>query len=346
VCVVAADRTVCVVRSDQTLVAIREAGWLPAPTDVRVTPGPDRVTVDWRDNSTEEIGYRVELCNTLGRCFLENVVAANTTRATLRRLPIDAGRAYYARVMALGAAGPGNTTSGMRGGGAASDRPLSPDTNWASQFALSELAAALPGELTEVRGLTATATYADVIQLEWRYEADASQLEGFDIRRALSAQGPFTTVAFAGADARTYDDRDLLPSIQYYYEVVAVSEGSSSDPVGANATTKAATLRTPSELTVTVGNESFTLRWRDNANDETGFIVQRRGVGSDKYETVGILSANSRSFTDSAYLTRGTYSYRVKAVGKTADSPYVLTAATLGGPKVASLYLPFAQQRR
>ncbi len=350
--VIGADRTLYVLRSDQTLVAVREAGWLPAPTDVRVTPGPDRMTVDWRDNASEETGYRVELCAASGWCFLSTDVAANVTRASLRRLPLGVGKPLYARVVALGAVEESCTARVERRGAsevaAASGGAelLAADANLASGYGFSEWTAALPTEPVAVKGLRADGAYADAIRLEWRYEADSSQLEGFEIRRALAVTGPFDRVAFVAPTARTFLDEALAPGTTYYYQVLTIGEAGASEPVSANATTKLETLRQPSELTVTVGHESFTLRWRDNAGDETGYVVQRRGPGSARYETIGLLGANAQGFTDAAYILRGTYHYRVKAVGKTADSAYVLTMATLGGPRVAWLYAPFVLQRR
>ncbi len=352
--VIGADRTLYVLRSDQTLVAIREAGWLPAPSEVRVTSGPDRLTVDWRDNASEETGYRVELCGPDGWCFSPTDVAANVTRASLRRLPVAPGKPVYARVLALGAVDehpvllavpPGSDD--LAGGRAdQSAKLLAADANLASAYGWSRWTAPLPTEPAAVRGLRAEGAYADAIQLQWRYEADGSQLEGFEILRALAAAGPFTSVAFVAPEAREYLDEGLAPSSTYYYRVAAVGDAGAAEPPTISATTKPETLRPPSEVSLTVGHESFTLRWRDNATDETGYVVQRRGPGSARYETVGLLGVNAQSFTDSAYILRGTYHYRLKAVGRAADSSYVSTMATLGGPRVAWLYIPFVLQRR
>ena len=52
------------------------------------------------------------------------------------------------------------------------------------------------------------------------------------------------------------------------------------------------------ELTTAVDGTTVTLAWRDNAQDETGFEIQRRRSGTDAWLPVGSVGANATSYVD------------------------------------------------
>lgn len=77
--------------------------------------------------------------------------------------------------------------------------------------------------------------------------------------------------------------------------------------------------------------QSLALQWVDNANNETGFILERK-VNSGDYAplVVGGVGANITSYTDSN-VSRGafanTYTYRLKAILDPGDGSAVLESA-------------------
>ena len=80
------------------------------------------------------------------------------------------------------------------------------------------------------------------------------------------------------------------------------------------------------------------LTWKDNANNETGFRVERK-TGSGSFQEIQTLAANVQELTLTG-LTAGTnYVFRVRASGASAFSPYSNTA-TVKTPAASALPAP------
>ncbi|MGH9661721.1 MAG: PKD domain-containing protein, partial [Bryobacteraceae bacterium] len=80
----------------------------------------------------------------------------------------------------------------------------------------------------------------------------------------------------------------------------------------------------PSGLTGSGARGSATLRWTDNANNETGFQIERAPAGTSNFSQVGVVGANVTTFTQTA--PKGTYLYRVRAYNAGGTSAYSNTA--------------------
>jgi hypothetical protein len=77
----------------------------------------------------------------------------------------------------------------------------------------------------------------------------------------------------------------------------------------------------PGDLTaVVVEGTSVTLTWRDNAQDETGFDIQRRRSGTDAWRAVGSVGANATGYVDEHLAAARKYDYRVVATNATGPS--------------------------
>lgn len=105
--------------------------------------------------------------------------------------------------------------------------------------------------------------------------------------------------------------------------------GSVTPPTTPTNTTPAA----PTNLNA--GQPSSTnvaLSWTDNANNETGYRVERQ-TGGNAWAVVATLEANRLSFSDTTVSAGATYNYRVVATGPT-DSPAsnVVTVTTPAAP--------------
>lgn len=75
------------------------------------------------------------------------------------------------------------------------------------------------------------------------------------------------------------------------------------------------------------GPATISLAWQDNADDETGYELQRHG-GDFSWTTVANLSKNSTSHYDRGLITQSTYSYRVRAIGSSNSAWLDLESAT------------------
>ncbi len=331
--VVGPDRTIYLLQASGRLTAVREEGWLAAPSEVAITAYAQSANVEWRDNSAEEAGFRVTLCELGERCSTAHTAPADSTSLLVDRHGFAPGTAFYATVQALGRV---EET-------AVSQAPSALDTNHSSDIVRSRVVTAAPLLPREPSDLRADAIASDVVELSWGYPADARELVGFRLSRRAGPQGPFDTVAVVGADARRYVDRDLLPDTTYTYRLAASNETGTSDVVEIGTTTLPVRLARPTDVRAFVANGPMVVvQWRDNASTEDGYLVERRSPGAALYRTVGRLAADTRYFVDTAYITSGQFHYRVKAVSEEADSPYALVAISVGEEIESRLYIPWA----
>ncbi|MEE1940673.1 glycosyl hydrolase family 8 [Streptomyces sp. TRM 70361] len=96
----------------------------------------------------------------------------------------------------------------------------------------------------------------------------------------------------------------------------------------------------PGSLTATPGGAlSITLKWSDNAHNETGFRVERR-TGSGSWTQLASPAAGTTTHTDTG-LTAGTaYTYRIKAVNAVGESAWSneATATATATPRTRDAY--------
>lgn len=355
--VIGPDRTIYVLRADLTLVAVHERGRLVAPSGVTLTPtGPNRATVRWRDNSEDETGFRVELCDREGACTQAGITASGATSLVVTQFPVEPGRPFRARVQALGRAlsepGLRAGSAGLGGSGSAGgegpddprDSGAAPqqaaEANLASEPAASDWATVAPAAPAAPVELKASATASDAIALSWRFDGDPGQLVGFEVQRR-SGSANFAVVGLVGADARRFDDLALAADTAYDYRVVTVNEGGRSSVAAASGRTLRNTLRAPSDLVAVASRWAIHLDWRDNSPIESAYIVERQDPGSAHFRVVGRLDEDATSFTDTVYLADGYYQYRVKAQSEDAESPAAEIGVSIRRPAESALYLPF-----
>jgi len=166
------------------------------------------------------------------------------------------------------------------------------------------------------------------IQLSWRDNSLAES--GFAIQRRAEG-GSYATIATTGSNETVYTDNGLAANTVYYYQVKALSGVSDSDFCNAvsGTTSNDPVPAGPSGLaSLGVTSTSISLSWSDNADNESGYVVERSiGVG---YSVVATLAAGSTGFTDFGLDEATIYSYRVKAFNGSGDSAYssILTLST------------------
>jgi len=96
-----------------------------------------------------------------------------------------------------------------------------------------------------------------------------------------------------------------------------------------------------SVLQANPGVGTVVLAWRDNADNETGYRVERRAGAAGAWETVVVLGADSTGYSDTSVATGGAYEYRVMAFGAFGDAAHVSNVAA-AAPIAPSLTGPEA----
>jgi len=79
------------------------------------------------------------------------------------------------------------------------------------------------------------------------------------------------------------------------------------------------------------------LQWTDNANNETGFKVERKTGTGGAFAQIATVGVNVTSYNDSSVNAGNTYCYRVRAYNSTADSAY--TNEACGSPSSGQSFI-------
>jgi hypothetical protein len=191
--------------------------------------------------------------------------------------------------------------------------------------------------------LVATAFSATQVNLTWA--DNASTETGFTIERAPVTNGipgAFAPIDGVGADITTYSDPTASPATTYAYRVVAFNQGGDSQPSNvATVTTLPLPPAAPTNLVASAQSPTqVNLTWADNADNETGFRVERcTGAGCTNFASLAQLAANAATYADTTAVANTTYSYRVFAFNTGGDSQpsNVATVTTpLPGPAAPS----------
>ncbi|MFK8015461.1 MAG: LamG-like jellyroll fold domain-containing protein [Gammaproteobacteria bacterium] len=92
---------------------------------------------------------------------------------------------------------------------------------------------------------------------------------------------------------------------------------------------------------VAISDTSVALSWRDNADNEARFLIERSDAGVNAFATVGETGANTEQFVDVALSPSSAYEYRVLATNAIGDSPASdLVVVTTDDPPPPDLEAP------
>ena len=276
----------------------------PAPTGLTATAiAWNQVDLTWADNSADETGFRVERApvngGVPGTFASIGTVAANVT--TYSDMTTAANTEYAYRVFAtktLVDSAPSNVAT-----------VTTPDVPPAAP---SNLAASLLGQ-TEV-GLTWT--------------DNANNETGFTVERATVAggvTGTFAAIGNAGTNVTSYSDTTVVADTTYAYRVFAFNGiGNSQASNEVTILVPVVPPVDPSNLAASMLNPTQVgLTWTDNANNETGFTVERATVTGGvpgAFAVIGTAGTNGTTFTDGAVAQNTTYAYRVFAFNSAGNS--------------------------
>ena len=175
-------------------------------------------------------------------------------------------------------------------------------------------------------GLAATAVSSSQINLTWTDSDNTEQ--GFKIERCTGAGcTDFAQIATVGANVTSYSNTGLTASTSYSYRVRAYNAAGDSDYSNtASAVTQAAPAipAAPTSLVATaVSRSQINLSWTDNANNETGFYIERcKGSTCTNFAHIATLGANVTSYSNTELTANTTYRYRVQAYNASGKSGY------------------------
>jgi hypothetical protein len=206
------------------------------------------------------------------------------------------------------------------------------------------------------------------VTLSW--QDNSGKEVGFRIQRAADAAFTIGLTTFsyvnpvlATPNTVTYVDSTIASDNRYWYRVIAdgpvvgdtwVYPASAGFPT---ASANSVALTTVNNVPVVVGNPPtvplaptnisathqagprVTVAWRDNATNETGFLVERcAGVGCTAFAQIAVAPARNNtgntSYLDLTVVPGSSYLYRVAAVNGAGPSTYVTLATDVAVPTI------------
>jgi titin len=297
--------------SDYSNTATATTHSLPAaPTDlIAAGVSSQRIHLSWTDQSSDEDGFQIERSLTgTDWSLLATVGAGQTGYADTGLGPMSS---YSYRVRAYR----GEEVSAYAGPAPATTLPLP----------------AVPANLT------ATLTTSDRIDLAWT--DNSADEHGFVVERSRD-DGAWSEIAALEADTAAYADTDLVPGAKYSYRVYTRRGEDRSDWSNTATATTPAPIASPTDLTATaVSAWQIDLTWKDPADNETGFRIERSTDGTT-FEEIVTVGANVTSFTVAILVPETKYYFRVRAANTTGASAYSNTASATTPPEPSYRYRP------
>ncbi|RPJ32696.1 MAG: hypothetical protein EHM35_11225, partial [Planctomycetaceae bacterium] len=276
-------------------------GLIARLVDQRTNKG--RINLAWNDNSISETGFAIERMVSGGSWVELATVDSpldqpNTTGLrSYSDTTVDPRLVYQYRVVALNTVGDtydyaDPAINEIVSGGFPSVTVKSAYSNVADVV----VAPAAP------TNLAATLQTGPSVRLSFR--DNATDETGFVIERAVNG-GAFAQIATAPARSNTgnvtYLDTTVALGNTYAYRVAAIDSNSVTSEYSNMVTITVAVPAAPSNLAVMAirvgSSERATLTWTDNANNETGFTIQRSASSSFTTTSTYPVGANAQSYT-------------------------------------------------
>jgi hypothetical protein len=283
------------------------------------------IVLTWNDNSISETSFAIERSSDSGVTWQQvGTEESPLDQPNIRGIrsytdTADSRRSYQYRVMALNTTGDTTVYAGSTG---------FPTVTAKSAYTTPAIPVIVPAAPTNLAAsLLATPTR---VSLTWR--DNANNETGFYVEASMNG-GAFTQIASlparAGTGNLTYVDTTVVLGNTYAYRVVAYNANGLS--LYSNTVTILVDVpAAPSNLIAIPvrqgNNEQVALSWTDNANNETGFTLQRSATS----DFASIASSVTLGANSTTYLTeniaRQVWYFRIRANNVLGSSAWVTTS--------------------
>jgi hypothetical protein len=290
-----------------------------APGSLIATPvSSSRIDITWRDNSSDETGFKIERRTGFGSYLQIATVGAGITGYSNSGL--SASTIYYYRVRAYKA----TLNSDYCEEASAMTLPPPPSAPILKS----------PASRSTVPTLTP--------RLEWNASNGAVS---YGVQVATSSSFTTLLVSETGIADLYYDIEPgtLNWNTAYYWRVNARNSLDSTSGWSSYRYFRTAVGPPPSAPTDLVGTSISSSRigvtWQDNSDSEAGFRIERR-TGAGSYSQIATVGAGITSYTSNGLAASTTYYYRVRAYSATGNSDYSneTSATTLPPPPSAPTF--------
>jgi|GEM_PF-2748093 len=157
------------------------------------------------------------------------------------------------------------------------------------------------------------------IELSW--ESGLQNQAGFVVERSPNDSTHWQEIARLDKQATSFSDIDLPQDASgFYYRIKAIEQGDKPNAfkIFIPVFIPYAFIAPPSELTVTASSATVVeLSWRDNSNNERGFIIER-SLNGNTWSELNSVRTGTTTYQDQGLQANTKYFYRVLAF---ADNP-------------------------
>lgn len=272
------------------------------PSGLTATPSADNIVLRWTANTDDTRGYNV---------YRATKETGPFTKVNTSLLIFNSGTPKYTDSTA-----PSGVTSYYRVEAVDfSNNPSLPAT----------ISAVRPGVAdntppTAPSGLTATGNQ-DGILLKWTASTDNVAVDGYNVYRAQSASGPFTTpINEEPVTGLEFLDTGVADNQTFYYQVKAVD---SSENVSAASNTASGQRLDgtapgdPASVTMGANGGNFILDWADNTEaDLQGYNVYRSATADGQFVKLNSAVLTASTYTDMSAAKCLPSFYKITALDK------------------------------
>ena len=287
-----------------------------------------RIDLTWTDNATNETAYLLE------------------------RAPDNAGVAgTYAQIASLAAGSTAYSNTGLNANTRYWYRVRAATTTDSSAYATPTSVTTQQGPAAPTN-LQAVVISATQINLTWTDNATTET--GYTVERApdnSGAPGTFAAIATLPTNSVSYSDVAASPNTRYWYRVrdfTALDVSAYSAQV--NATTPPLPPAAPTNLQAQgTSSSSIDLSWTDNADNETGFLIERAPDNAGTpgtFAQIASVGANVVAFSNTLLNPSTRYWFRVRSYNSAQNSAYSnsANATTLAPPASRTDFFIHAHQ--
>ena len=270
------------------------------PSDLSaVTISNNQIDLSWKDNSSNEEGFKIERKKEIDEAYSE-IAVVGPDSCTYSDVGLNGGTSYIYRMCAYHGS----------------------DHSVYSNEARAVTANSPPDIPIVLSPLDNSTNQAISIVLKWQgTDPDSSDTLTYDVYFGTSMEPPL--VSDDQSDT-TYNPSTLDNHEFYFWKVVAVDNHGAQiqGPVWSFVTEPETIPVAPDSLEViSVSNDSIVFRWNDNSENDIGFIIERRleGLVSIQIYTV---DSNVTTYCDTVFSEGETYHYRVRAYNASGNSEH------------------------
>jgi serine protease len=353
--------------------ALQELTTAPyAPSNLVATPtSHTQIDLTWRDNSTDEDGFRIERSQDAGKTWAE-VARVGVDVQTFSDSSLNAQTTYSYRVYAYNTAGDSDdsniataTTDQTSSEpvvlisgeifGAGTVQGTYEDT-WADDGVNQSITEQTSGGRPSLR--------YSYLQHTWEFQVPVgssvfhlnawsnSSADGDSFIFSYSMDGSTFSkmLTVTGGDERSWYKFAFPPDLSGTVYIRVMDTDRTAGHLGLDTVTvdqmyilsgtEVGDLpQAPSHLSGSATVGQIDLAWTDNANNEHGFEVERSIAGTGTWELRATLGANTHAYSDTSVSSETTYDYRIRAYNGAGYSSYSNTVTVSSPASTETLVL-------